>query len=180
MPRYSVVIHPPEPVIQEVALLKQQLYEKIGWYHSCHSQAHLTINLFSASEKSLPVWENYVANYTKHTTAFEVSFDKVMNFSNGAWVLLPDEYSYQKLRMLMKDFLRHIPASAFGKSSKPHISIARKLNPEQAEIAKQLLTDVDIQFSCDNLTLRKFNPERGQYDLHKQFIFGEPNANASQ
>lgn len=173
MPRYSIVIHPPEYVIDEVKTLKQQLYNAIGWYHSCHSLAHITVNLFSGNEQKLTLWEEYAAHYAKNTAAFEVRFDKPVCFSNGAFVLLPDEGSYQKLRSLLKDFLQRIPAPAFGKSSKPHISIARKLKHEQALIAQEAIPGAEVGFICDNLTIRKFNPERGQYDIHKQFFFGK-------
>lgn len=172
MPRYSIIIHPPQYVIDEVNALKQKLYDVIGWYHSCRSLAHITVNLFSCNGQTISVWENVVAQYVQHTTAFEACFDRAMGFSNGAFVLLPGEDSYQKLRMLMKGFLQHIPAPAFGKSSKPHISIARKLSPEQALQAQALITQAEVRFLIDNFTIRKFNPEQGQYDIHKQFLFG--------
>jgi len=170
-PHYSIVIHPPENIICEVNTLKQQLYDAIGWYHSCHSLAHITVNLFKGYENTLQLWENYTAAFAAQQTITEVYFDHVMNFSNGAFVVVPNESSYKKLNLLMKNYLHHIPASAYGKSLKPHISIARKLNAEQAAIAKELIADVSLQFEVDNLTLRKFNAELGQYELHKQYAF---------
>lgn len=170
-PLYSVVIHPWEEVVEEIKAHKQKLHDVIGWYHSYNSLAHITINLFSGNEPTLKRWEEYTEYFVKYLKAFDVRFNKTGTFHNGAFFLAPDEESAAKLIPIMKAFLKSAPAYPHGKSTKPHISIGRQINPEQLATAKGLIKEVELKFVVDNLTIRKFNPERGQYDLHKEYKF---------
>lgn len=51
----------------------------------------------------------------------------------------------------------------------PHLSIGRRLNEEQLEVAKRTFTSYTNSFICDGVMIREFNPMRKQYDL-KEFI----------
>lgn len=171
MPHYSVVILPPDNIANEVKLLKQKLEQAIGEYQSVHSLAHITFNLFSGNEATVQLWEQYVQDFASRESAFEVCFDKAVSFSNGAFVIMPNEATYLKMKLLMKDFFQHVPTPAYGKSLKPHISIARKLKWEQAIIAQELISNVSLKFQVDHLTIRKFNMEAGQYNIYKRYYF---------
>lgn len=169
MPLYSVVIAPPEEIINEVAAMKQQLKDSIGFYHSCNSLAHVTINLFEGNEQTLEKWERYLDNFTSANSPFFVHFNKTGYFGNGAFFIAPDENSKIGLVNMMKEFHKGFPAVGFGKSKEPHISIGRQLKEEQLAIAKELFPAVDLSFNCNDLVIRKFNEERKQYDIYKRF-----------
>ena len=171
-PRYSVIIHPPESVINEVRILKQKLQDRIGWYPSCNSLAHITFNLFSGHETTLAHWEEYVASFVKPLHAFTACFNRTGSFNNGAFFLAPRKVTHETLTFIMKNFLRPASSHLYGKSVNPHISIGRQLKPEQLILARELIKEIHLEFTCDNLTIRKFNAERGQYDIYKHFPWG--------
>lgn len=123
MPQYTTVILPPQHIIESVAQLKQGLHDTIGWYHSCNSLAHITINLFVSSEKAFQIREDYIKHFASQLLPFSIGFDHTGIFSNGAFVILPDEVSRIRLSSMMKDFHNGVPGNVFGKSLNPHISI---------------------------------------------------------
>ena len=56
-----------------------------------------------------------------------------------------------------------------------HISIGRKLHPEDIEIAQDLFEEVSLNFLCEKIAIRKFNDEKGQYEVIYEFCFlGNP------
>ena len=171
MPIYSVAISPPEAVISQVADMKQQLKNKIGFYQSCNSLAHITINGFIGNEATLQRWQRYLTDFTANCTPMTLCFNRTGYFGNGAFFLAPDDESKVGLVGMMKRFHAGFPAAAFGKSTVPHISIGRQLNDDQLAVAKDLITNVDLSFVCDNLVIRKLNEDRGQYDIYKRFDF---------
>jgi len=171
MPLYSIVILPPETLIQQIAAMKQQLKSKIGFYHSCNSVAHITLNVFMGYEETLLRWERYISNFVRNRTNIPLCFNKTGHFVNGAFFLAPDEGSKAELLRIMKSFYAGFPAPAFGKSNAPHISIGRQLDQNQLTVAKNLISDVSLSFVCDSLVIRKFNEARQQYDVYKTFPF---------
>lgn len=171
MSLYSVVISPPEEIINEVAAMKQQLKNSIGRYPSCNSLAHITFNVFIGNEETLQRWERFVGNFVMSLLPMQLHFDKTGYFGNGAFFIAPDENSKIELVKVMKNFHKQFPAPAHGKSKEPHISIGRQLNEEQLAIAKELFPAANLSFTCDNLVIRKFNEERKQYDIYKRFDF---------
>jgi hypothetical protein len=57
------------------------------------------------------------------------------------------------------------------KSSDPHISIARRLTPENLGKAKHLFTTINASFLCDSIVLRKFDPTLKQFFITDTFPF---------
>lgn len=171
MPRYSVVISPPDPVIEEVRQMKQRLRSAIGWYSSVHALAHITFNVFDAGDDDLARWEAYVAGFAAQQSPLAVRLDHTGTFSNGAFFLAPDDLSDLLLIQVMKVFHQQAPFPA-QESVTPHMSIGRRLTAEQLPVARALIRETDIRFVCDNLVLRRFNETRKQYDIYKPFPFG--------
>jgi hypothetical protein len=64
----------------------------------------------------------------------------------------------------MKKVTQSLRSLKMEKSSNPHMSIGRKLKPENLERARALFTSIDVAFLCDSIVLRKFD------DTIKQFI----------
>lgn len=171
MPHYTVVIIPSEPVIAAVKAIKLRLLEAIGWYPSVHSLAHITFNLFSGGELTLLNWKRYVEQFATQSLPFTCCLDRTGHFNNGAFFLAPNETSKPELVAMMKAFHQSAPKGGFGKSVNPHVSIGRKLSTDQLQIAKELTGEVNLQFYCDNLAIRKFDPQQGQYILLEQMNF---------
>lgn len=168
---YSVVIHPPDEVINAIAALKQGLEQKIGWYHSVRSLAHITFNVFKLRAAAIPIWEAYLRDFSSAQSPIPVCFDRVACFSNGSFVLLANEQTDLLLKEIMRDFNDNRPKGPVKKSQRPHLTLARKLDAEQMAIAAKLITEVDIRFTLDRLVLRKLNLARGQYDIVGTFPF---------
>lgn len=174
-PQYSAAVMPPENIIQDIRLMKKKLQDAIGWYHSCHSDAHITFNVFRGGEPVIGKWMDYVKHFAALLGPMRLCFNKTGVFSNGAFILLPDEVTDELLTGIMKSFRKGSPYHHFGKPTQPHISIGRRLTMENIEIAKQVIPACEIAFTCDNIALRKLNNEKRQYDVYKRFYFGGGN-----
>lgn len=168
---YSVVIHPPDEIINAVAALKQLLEQKVGWYHSVHSSAHITFNVFKLRASAISIWESYLSDFSSNQFPIPLYFDRTESFSNGSFVLLANEQTNLLLKETMSAFNNNRPKGAVKKSQRPHLTIARKLNAEQMAIANELIADINIHFTFDRLILRKLNLARGQYDIIATFPF---------
>ena len=51
------------------------------------------------------------------------------------------------------------------------MSIARRLNAENTEIAQRLFPSVAMNYLCDSLVIRKFNESRKHFDIVARFTF---------
>ena len=71
----------------------------------------------------------------------------------------------------MKEIQKQIQFPVSHKSSEPHISIGRQLTEAQLKIAYSLFDAVNLNFICDGITIRIFNPERKQYDVLETIPF---------
>lgn len=170
--QYSIVISPPDVVIEQVQRLKLQLRSAIGWYSSVNAWAHITFNVFRADAITLLRWEQYAAAFVAARSPMPLRFLHTDAFANGAFFLAPDEPSKQWLVPMMQAFHRQAPITGAQQSVNPHLSIGRRLSPDQLSIAKTLIPSADIRFVCSDLVLRRFNPERGQYNIYRRFGFG--------
>ena len=168
---YSVVIHPPDEVITAVAALKRRLEKEIGWYHSMHSAAHITFNVFKSRASAIPAWEAYLAEFSSERSPTPLCFDRTESFSNGSFVLLANERTDLFLKETMRAFNNDRPKGAVKRSQRPHLTIGRKLNAAQMAVAAALVADMDIRFMFDRLVLRKLDLARGQYDIVATFPF---------
>lgn len=133
--QYSVAISPPDAVIEQVRQLKQQLRAAIGWYSSVNALAHITINLFRADAHTIAQWEAYIAGFAAQQQPLSLQFHHTGAFPNGAFFLAPSETSEQQLIPIMKAFHQQAPLPADATSAAPHMSIARRLTPEQLSVA---------------------------------------------
>ena len=72
---------------------------------------------------------------------------------------------------IMKEIQKQIQFPVSHKSSEPHISIGRQLTEAQLKIAYSLFNSVNLNFICDVITIRIFNPDRKQYDVLETIPF---------
>lgn len=174
---YSVAIHPSEEIIAAVKSMKEQLAASIGWFNSKNSVAHITINEFEADETSITGIKKQLTAICDALTPVEIHFEAFGTYpTNGAFFIAPDEASKIALKIIMKRINESLRVSAKFKSSDPHLSVARKLTPEKTTTAYQLFTAIDMAFVCHSVVIRKFNPEKKQFDITDIFPF---NSNTS-
>ena len=173
MNRYSLILQPSPEVVAEVALLKNRLELAIGWYNSKNSLAHITVNEFETPSSELEKIKNHITSIVSFLKIKEVHFNRFDTFPNGAFFLAPDENSRAYLIGIMRHIHQAFVYKTFIKSTEPHISIGRKILPENILVAKSLFEIPNLIFLCDRIALRVFNPERKQFDILEEFIFQE-------
>ena len=171
IPEYSLVIRPPDPVIELVGNLKKRLREHIGWFGSAHAQAHLTIFNFDANADELLIWQENIGKFCQSMVAQEVAFDHFDAFAPRTFFVSPDDRSMLYLNNVITSFARFIGEKP---QAHAHISIARSLREGQLEQVQSLLNEpIHFTFLCNSLTLRRFNAEVKQYsDIVARFAFG--------
>ena len=59
------------------------------------------------------------------------------------------------------------------KSDNPHLSIARRLSPENLLKASELFTTIDLNFTCDSVILRLFDDDKKQFFVIDTFPFND-------
>ena len=164
--KYSIVIAPPPTGIDYVDHLKDVLNGAIGWYHSRNAKAHITITEFTAKEDELAQMMDQLKEIASYENPIYLNFEGVGNYVNGAVFLKPDELTKAEVRDLMRRIQKQLSIKNAYHSKDPHISIGRKLSEENVQMALKMFAQVKLNFNCDHLVLRKFNPTRKQYDVY--------------
>lgn len=176
MNKYSVVFMPDLQTIEAVKQMKLLLADKIGWFNSKNSLAHFTIFEFFEDDLQEDKFCTQLDRIAAEINHFNMQCDAFDWFDNGAFYIKPNEVSATKMTELMKQVLKE--STQIKKTitnTNPHLSIARRLSPEKLEIAKQLFTNINLEFAVTNLTLRKFDESMKQFTVYKEFpLLGKP------
>ena len=176
MNKYSVVFMPDFQTIEAVKQMKLLLADKIGWFNSKNSLAHFTIFEFFEDDLQEDKFCSQLNRISSEINHFNMQCDAFDWFDNGAFYIKPNEVSSNKMTELMKQVLKE--STQIKKTitnTNPHLSIARRLLPEKLEIAKQLFTNINLEFAVTNLTLRKFDESLKQFTVYKEFpLLGKP------
>lgn len=173
--KYSIVFIPNTTIINEVKKMKIQLSDKIGWFNSKNSTAHITICEFSSSE--IDVIKNQISRITANFSPFEVKLVDYDSYPNGAFFIKLSENSKDDLKKIMKNLTATLIIKNMYKSNDPHLSIARKLDAERLKIASILFQKTELTFLCDRVYLSKFNPEIKQFEIIDSFLFKSEKSN---
>lgn len=169
---YSIVFYSKE-LVEPVKKLKDFLRSKIKWYHSCNSEAHITICEFTIDESQLSSIKQKVSKISDTFTPFQVSLNHFSSFPNsGAFFIGVTEDSEKNLVPIMKKIHETLKFLKLKKSENPHMSIARQLSPEQLKTASELFTTVNFDFLCSQIVLREFDPIVKQFFVIDTFQFG--------
>lgn len=169
--KYSVAIYPSQEVIDAVKTMKDYLKSKIDWYNSCNSVAHITICEFSIDESQIEKYKQKLFKICDTFTPFQVNLDHFGSYVNGAFFIAPNEHSANHLKPIMKKTQEALKPLKLKKSDDPHMSIGRKLIPENLKIASQLFTTIDIDFLCNEIVLRELDPIKKQFFVIDTFSF---------
>lgn len=168
---YSLAFMPDTAIIEKVKSMKLDLANKIGWFHSKNALAHITITEFTIDDSAWVDLEKRVSSTVATFSPFNVKLNAFDYYPNGAFYIAPDSESIKVLMTTMKSLTVSLPIKKQHKSNAPHLSIARKLTPEQLQIAIDMFTSINEAFYCDAIFLRRFNPEIKQFDVIKSFPF---------
>lgn len=169
-PEYSLVAFPALPHIELVKYWKRILKDKIDWFASCDSKAHVSIMEFQDATK-LEHYRRCIRTYCKTVVPTEVTFNK-FTFGNGTFFIQPDRFSNDCINKVIREL--HIAIDKNGQKPSAHMSIARKLSPDKMQITSEMFKTVTVNFSFlfDALHLRKFSAETGQYsEIVEVFYF---------
>ena len=171
---YSVVFYS-KKVVGPVKELKDLLKSKVhkNWYSSCNSEAHITICEFTIDESQLDSVKPKLSKISDTFTPFQVSLDHFASFPNaGAFFIGVTEDSKNHFVPIMKKIHETLKFLKLKKSEEPHMSIGRRLTPENLKIASELFTTIDLQFECNEIVLREFDPIKKQFFVMDAFPFG--------
>lgn len=172
MEKYSIVIHPSEPVISLIKSMKEALAHEVGWFPSKNSVGHITICLFTATNTTISTVKNKVQKICSDLKPVPVCLNEFGSYPNGAFYIAPDFISKERLIPIMKQVhksLNFIPDLQIN--ADPHLSIARSLSPHKLQRAKSFFKIIDINFVCDTIVLRKFDKNVKQYIVTDTFTF---------
>lgn len=171
--KYSVVIHPSEDGIEVIKKIKLELFNVIGWYNSCNSVAHITIGGFTANENQLDKYRQKLSKIADTLIPVQVYLDHFAAYEESrAFFISPNEDSKISLKSMMKKIQETLVISSKDRSDDPHISIGRNLSPENIKITGDLFTTINMDFLCDTVILREFDPIKRQYLILETFPFG--------
>jgi len=171
--KYSVVFHPSQDGIEIIKKLKLELFNKIGWYGSCNSVAHITIGGFKASENQLEKFIQKLSKIADTLIPIQIYLDHFDAYEESrAFFISPNEDSKVNLKPMMKKIQETLLISSKDRSDDPHISIGRNLTLENIKIARDLFTTINMEFLCDAIILREFDPIKKQYFILEIFPFG--------
>nr|WP_294780425.1 2'-5' RNA ligase family protein [uncultured Flavobacterium sp.] len=171
---YSVVFYS-KPVVDIVKEMKELLKSKVhkNWYNSCNSEAHITICEFKIDESQLDSIKLKLIKICDTFEPSQVYLDHFGSYENaGAFFIAPNTASKNNLKPIMKKIHDTLKPLNLKKSDDPHMSIGRRLNPENLHIASQLFTKINIDFLCNQIVLREFDPLKKQFFVIDTFKFG--------
>lgn len=171
--KYSVAIYPSQNVIDCIKLMKEDLKSKINWYNSCNSTAHITICEFTIDDSQIDFVKQKLQKICNTFTPFQVYLTHFGAYENaGAFFAAPDENSKNNLKPILKKVQETLKSLKLKKSDDPHLSIGRRLTPENLKIAYGLFTTIDINFLCNSVVLRELDPVVKQFFVIDTFVFG--------
>lgn len=170
--RYSLVINPHETIIDLVKIMKNELAQEIGWFHSKNSLAHITINEFMANENEIESIKKQLDTICESLKPVSVYLNAFDHYPNGAFFIAPDAVSKIDLKQIMKHINQSFPIKTIFKNNEPHLSIARKLTSENISKSYRLFSKpIDLKFECKSIALRLFNPKIKQFEIIAYFEF---------
>jgi len=171
---YSIVIHPQNSIIELFKTLKSKLFVKIGTYGSYNSIAHITILEFDATEEELRFIIEKLERIALREISFDAVFDKVIcSDLSKAIFILPNKSGNEFFKKLLVKVRKQIKGDKNKYNA--HLTIGRKLKPEQVKKSKGIFQNVKFDFHCNQLALRILNKDIGQFEVLKTFPFsGKP------
>ena len=125
-----------------------------------------------ASENEIEIIKKQLNTICESLKPVDVRLNSFDNYPNGAFFIAPDAVSKIDLKEIMKHVNQSFRTKTLLKNNEPHLSIARKLSPEYIATSYGLFSKpIELNFVCDNIALRLFNPEIKQFEIIAHFEF---------
>lgn len=173
IPLYSIVLFPTPEQSALIKSYKQLLKNHIGWFGSANAAAHITVINFD-NEFSLKLHLEQIREFCKTVTSQNIILNSWNSFGERTFFIAPNETSQQYLNQLIIDLHQYIGFKI--KTAHAHLSIARGLDAKKMKAAYELFqnSEVNFEFSCDAIYLRRFNDQTKQYsDIIEKISFGK-------
>lgn len=171
--KYSIAICPDDTTVSKVDNMKTLLAERIGNYRSRNAKAHISFFEIELIESELERLEQKLSRFCHTQTAFEIHLNHTATFSHGTFYLGLNEASKMPVIKLRNELFKALSLRTNAPFN-PHMSIARTgLTKPQLTIATEAIKDVDLKFVCDSLCIRRFNRDKGQYDIYRRMMFSQ-------
>jgi 2'-5' RNA ligase len=149
------------------------LQDKISWYGSANSNAHITlINL--ENELTFGLYIGQIKDFCTTINSQKVRFNSFSSFGYSTFFISPDEKSQQYLNNIIIDIHKSIGFDI--KNAHAHMTIARGLDAERMKKAQEQFnsTEINFEFICDSIHIRKFNEKTKQYsDIVETIYFNK-------
>lgn len=175
--KISLAFMPCEKINAKIKGLKDVLKSLIGWYPSCNSAGHITICEFETAPNQL----NGIISILREQLLYEhpqyVYFNDYCIFQHGDTYTyyiaptIPSKSYFNQRSQVVIDALKN-RYSLKSISKEPHLSIGRRLEENMIKEARAKMKNIDLDFYCDAVFVRLFNPQIKQYDLYTKIPFG--------
>ncbi len=169
--KYSLCFQPDQDIIDQVRNMKLILGNKIGWYNSKNSLAHLTIAEFNATEKDIQRMHKQIVRCCDSFTPVNVVMDNFGTYPNGTFFLTVDNFAKPILKSYAQQLFKTLLLKNAYKCTDPHLSIGRKLDQEKIQKAFSLFEKPNLHFCCNEIVLRRLNTDRRQFDIIERYPF---------
>lgn len=173
IPLYSIVIFPTPEQTALIKSYKQLLKNHIGWYGSTNAAAHITV-ISIKDEFMLSLYLDLIKEFCKNIEPQNVTLNKWNSFAQHTFFLEPNETAHQYLNQIIIDLHQYLGFKI--KTAHTHLTIARELDVKKMKIAYELFQSIEVnfEFCCDAIYLRKFNYQTKQYsDIIEKISFGK-------
>ncbi|WP_437921569.1 2'-5' RNA ligase family protein [Sphingobacterium sp. LRF_L2] len=179
----SIVFQPCEKGIRFIASLKQLVQRLLNQrYPSCNSKAHISICKIEVSEQELQRIIGLLSERLRFEHAQHIYFDNFATFpSSGTFFIDPTAQSKAFLKNKMRKVAEEVQKVVSAKRiAEPHLTISRGLDPQNlvAMRSAEEFQQIDFDFFCQGITLRKFNPTIMQYEAFLEIPFGNEKASS--
>ena len=171
--KYSVAFQPPQNGIDFVKTLKDSLCNEVGNFGSRNSVAHITICELIIDESAIDKIIVQISKVCGTFTPIHVNLNSFGSYPKvGAFYIATNGESKDNLKAIMSKVQDALRNFKIGKTDDPHMTIARRLTPENLNKASELFNEIDIDILFDNIVLREYDPNKRQYVVIKTFPFG--------
>lgn len=171
--RYLVVIGASEEMIAEVAHMKRMVAEHIGSFRGDRAIAHMTLMYMYVPIEYERDMLAAIESAAKDHVSFTVEFRNIHLLPDNSTIYI-DPLQKDPIIALRKDIKKHLQSLRGLKklgvhvTSMPMITIARKLKPQQAAMAMEILRPHEYHRSelvDEVILLRGSQKEGGKYEV---------------
>lgn len=169
---FLIVLTPPKDICDDVSKFKTKLKNHFGRFESMHSKAHFTLANFLCNEeqekKIIPTFKKIETL----TQPFKVELNGFQSFKYSGTIYL-DPINKENIYDLSKLIFKELILNGFSKKNliipkTPHLTIARKLNKIQFELALAEFNQSSYNktFEACEINVLKRN-EKKKYELYQ-------------